>query len=135
MLPELAACCGPERVGTGFASKSLRGIADPASAEAAPAAPKDADAANPSESLSLPIHHSARNLKRTRGSTMLERCLGIVLLYGDQQFKRVRGLQGLHKSMPRSKPSTQSRTPLPQRRLRETTMERSGNLNGLIDNF
>jgi hypothetical protein len=51
--------------------------------------------ANPSESLSHPVHHSACNLRRTRGGTMLDRCLGIVLLYGDQQFKRVRGFAGI----------------------------------------
>jgi len=50
---------------------------------------------NPIESMFSLVRHSERNIKRTRGSTMLQRWLGTVLLYCEQQFKRVKGFAGI----------------------------------------
>jgi transposase-like protein len=47
---------------------------------------------NPIESMFSLVRHSERNLKRTRGSLMLQRWLGTVLLYCEQQFRRVKGV-------------------------------------------
>jgi len=46
---------------------------------------------NPIESMFSLVRHSARNIKRTRGRAMLQRWLGTVLLYGEQQVNRVKG--------------------------------------------
>jgi len=46
---------------------------------------------NPIESMFSLVRHSERNIKHTRGSAMLQRWLGTVLLYSEQQFKRVKG--------------------------------------------
>ena len=46
---------------------------------------------NPIESMFSLVRHSERNITRTRGSMMLQRWLGTVLLYCEQQFKRVKG--------------------------------------------
>ena len=46
---------------------------------------------NPIESLFSLVRHSERNIKRSRGSAMLQRWLGTVLLYCEQQFNRVKG--------------------------------------------
>lgn len=37
------------------------------------------------------VWHSERNLKRTRGSAMLQRWLGTVLLCCEQRFRKVKG--------------------------------------------
>ena len=50
---------------------------------------------NPIESMFSLVRHSERNIKRTRGSMMLQRWLGTVLLYCEQQFKRVKGFAGM----------------------------------------
>jgi putative transposase len=50
---------------------------------------------NPIESLCSLVRHSERNITRTRGSAMLQRWLGTVLLYCEQQFKRVNGVVGI----------------------------------------
>jgi putative transposase len=50
---------------------------------------------NPIESMFSLVRHSERNLKRTRGSALLQRWLGTVLLYCEQQFKRVKGFAGI----------------------------------------
>lgn len=50
---------------------------------------------NPIESMFSLVRHSERNIKRTRGSAMLQRWLGTVLLYCEQQFKRVKGFAGI----------------------------------------
>ena len=50
---------------------------------------------NPIESMFSLVRHSERNIKRTRGSMMLQRWLGTVLLYCEQQFKRVKGFAGI----------------------------------------
>ena len=50
---------------------------------------------NPIESMCSLVRHSERNIKRTRGSTMLQRWLGTVLLYCEQQFTRVKGFAGI----------------------------------------
>lgn len=47
---------------------------------------------NPIESMFSLVRHSERNLKRTRGSLMLQRWLGTVLLYCEKQFRRVKGV-------------------------------------------
>jgi putative transposase len=46
---------------------------------------------NPIESMFSLVRHSERNIKRTRGSAMLQRWLGTVLLHCEKQFKRVKG--------------------------------------------
>jgi len=46
---------------------------------------------NPIESMFSLVRHSERHIKRTRGSAMLQRWLGTVLLYGEKRFKRVKG--------------------------------------------
>ncbi len=50
---------------------------------------------NPIESQFSLVRHSERNSKRTRGSTMLQRWPGTVLLYCEGQFKRVKGYAGI----------------------------------------
>ena len=47
---------------------------------------------NPIESMFSLVRHSERNIKRTRGSLMLQRWLGTVLLYCERQFRRVKGI-------------------------------------------
>lgn len=46
---------------------------------------------NPIESMFSLVRHSERNIRRVRGSAMLQRWLGTVLLYCEQQFNRVKG--------------------------------------------
>ncbi|MBH0187021.1 MAG: IS256 family transposase [Nitrospira sp.] len=46
---------------------------------------------NPIESMFSLVRHSERNLKRTRGSAMLQRWLGTTLLYCEGRFNRVKG--------------------------------------------
>lgn len=50
---------------------------------------------NPIESMCSLVRHRARNIKRPRGSTMLPRWLGTVLLSCEGQFKRVNGFAGI----------------------------------------
>lgn len=50
---------------------------------------------NPIESMFSLVRHRERNIKRSRGSAMLQRWLGTVLLYCEQQFKRVKGFAGI----------------------------------------
>lgn len=50
---------------------------------------------NPIESMFSLVRHSERPIKRPRGSKMLQRWLGTVLLYGEQQFNRVTGFAGI----------------------------------------
>jgi len=54
---------------------------------------------NPIESLCSLVRHSERNIKRSRGSAMLQRWLGTVWLYCEQQFKRVKGFVGIAEVM------------------------------------
>jgi len=54
---------------------------------------------NPIESLCSLVRHSERNIKRSRGSAMLQRWLGTVWLYCEQQFKRVKGFAGIAEVM------------------------------------
>jgi len=49
---------------------------------------------NPIESMFSLVTQSECNIQRTRGSTMLQRWLGTVLLYCEGQFKRVKGYVG-----------------------------------------
>lgn len=46
---------------------------------------------NPIESMFSLVRHSERNIKRTRGSRMLQRWLGAVLLACEGRFRRVKG--------------------------------------------
>jgi putative transposase len=48
---------------------------------------------NPIESMFSLVRQCEKNIKRPRGSKMLQRWLGSVLLYCEQQFNRVRGHQ------------------------------------------
>jgi len=50
---------------------------------------------NPIESMFSLVRHSERNIKRTRGSMMLQRWLGTVLLHCETRFKRVQGFAGI----------------------------------------
>jgi hypothetical protein len=50
---------------------------------------------NPIESLFSLVRHSERNIKRSRGSAMLQRWVGTGLLYCEQQFNRVKGFAGI----------------------------------------
>ena len=50
---------------------------------------------NPIESMFSLVRHSERNIKRARGSAMLQRWLGTVLFYCEQQFNRVKGFAGI----------------------------------------
>lgn len=50
---------------------------------------------NSIESMFSLVRHSERNIKRIRGSRMLHRWLGSVLLYCEKQFKRVKGFAGI----------------------------------------
>lgn len=54
---------------------------------------------NPIESMFSLLRHSERNIKRTRGSAMLQRWLGTVLLYCEQQFRRVKGFADIAQIM------------------------------------
>jgi putative transposase len=54
---------------------------------------------NPIESMFSLVRHSERHLKRTRGSAMLQRWLGTVLLYCEQQFRRVKGFADIAQIM------------------------------------
>jgi transposase-like protein len=46
---------------------------------------------NPIESMFSLVRHAEKNIKRSRGSKMLQRWLGSVLLYCEQQFYKIRG--------------------------------------------
>lgn len=48
---------------------------------------------NPIESMFSTVRHCERNLKRSRGTAMLQRWLGTVLLHCEKHFHRVRGYQ------------------------------------------
>lgn len=48
---------------------------------------------NPIESMFSLVRHAERNVKRSRGSKMLQRWLGTVLMYCEGQFNKVRGYQ------------------------------------------
>lgn len=50
---------------------------------------------NPIESMFSLVRHSERNLKRSRGTKMLQRWLGSVLLYCERCFNKVRGFDGI----------------------------------------
>jgi hypothetical protein len=50
---------------------------------------------NPIESRFSSVRHRERNITRTRGSMMLQRWRGTVLLYCEQQFTRVKGFAGI----------------------------------------
>ncbi len=50
---------------------------------------------NPIKSMFSLVRHSERNIRRSRGSAMLQRWLGTVLLYCEQQFNRVKGFAGI----------------------------------------
>lgn len=48
---------------------------------------------NPIESMFSLVRQCEKNIKRSRGSKMLQRWLGSVILYCEKQFRRVRGYQ------------------------------------------
>ena len=48
---------------------------------------------NPIESMFSLVRHCERNLKRSRGSKMLQRWLGSTLLYCESRFKKVEGYE------------------------------------------
>ena len=54
---------------------------------------------NPIESLFSLVRHSERNIKRSRGSARLQRWLGTVWLYCEQQCNRVKGFAGIPQVM------------------------------------
>ena len=72
---------------------------------------------NPIESMFSLVRHSERNIKRARGSAMLQRWLGTVLLYCEQQCNRVKGFAGIaqvlatieeEQATPQSAPTTKA---------------------------
>ncbi|TKB75923.1 MAG: IS256 family transposase [Nitrospira sp.] len=72
---------------------------------------------NPIESMFSLVRHSERNIKRARGSAMLQRWLGTVLFYCEQQFNRVKGFAGIaqvlatieaEQAKPQSTPTTKA---------------------------
>jgi putative transposase len=70
---------------------------------------------NPIESMFSLVRHSERNIKRTRGSAMLQRWLGTVLLYCEKQFRRVKGFAEMAQVMAtiereQAEPHTPSKT-------------------------
>jgi transposase-like protein len=52
---------------------------------------------NPIESMFSLVRQCEKNIKRPRGSLMLQRWLGSVLLYCEKQFNRVRGYQEIER--------------------------------------
>lgn len=52
---------------------------------------------NPIESMFSLVRQCERNIKRTRGSKMLQRWLGAVLLYCEQRFNKVHGHQEIYR--------------------------------------
>ena len=56
---------------------------------------------NPIESMFSLVRHSERNIKRTRGSHMLQRWLGTVLLACEGRFRRVKGYAAIAPVMAR----------------------------------
>jgi len=50
---------------------------------------------NPIKNMFSLVRHSERNIKHTRGSAMLQRWLGTILLYCEEQFNRVKGFAGI----------------------------------------
>ncbi len=58
---------------------------------------------NPIESMFSLVRHSERNIKRTRGSRMLQRWLGTVLLACEGRFRRVKGYAEITPVMARIK--------------------------------
>lgn len=50
---------------------------------------------NPIESMFSLVRHSERNIKRARGSKMLQRWVGAVLPYCEGQFKKGKGYAGI----------------------------------------
>jgi transposase-like protein len=50
---------------------------------------------NPIESMFSNVRHCEKNLKRTRGSKMLQRWLGSVLLYCEESFRTIKGYDGI----------------------------------------
>jgi putative transposase len=52
---------------------------------------------NPIESMFSLVRHCERNIKRPRGSKMLQRWLGTVLFYCEQQFRRIKGYQDIER--------------------------------------
>lgn len=54
---------------------------------------------NPIESMFSTVRHCERNIKRSRGSKMLQRWLGSVLLYCEGQFKKVEGYKEIARAV------------------------------------
>ncbi len=80
-----------ERVGGEVAPESFRGTLGASLVPGAGRAPQDAPVHNPIESMFSLVQHSERNIKRTRGSLMLQRWLGTVLLACEDRFRKVNG--------------------------------------------
>lgn len=75
----------------GLPRRSLRGTLDHESAELPPRLCKTLLPTNPIESMFSPVRLSERNLKRTRGSAMLQRWLGTTLSYCKSRFRKMKG--------------------------------------------
>jgi hypothetical protein len=86
---------GQERIGGGFPSGSFRGVAHAPPAQGICASTQDADV----ESMSSLARHSERNIKRFRGTKMLQRWLGSVLLYCEGHFNKVKGIWALRDNL------------------------------------
>lgn len=88
-----------ERVGGEVAPESFRGTLGASLVPGAGRAPQDAPVHNPIESMFSLVRHSESNVKRTRGSRMLQRWLGTVLRSCVGRFKRVKGYAGIAQVM------------------------------------
>lgn len=58
-----------------------------------PALRKTLITTNPIESMFSMVRQCEKNIKRSRGSKMLQRWLAAVLLYAEEQFRTVKGFQ------------------------------------------
>lgn len=71
---------------------------------------------NPIESMFSSVRHCERNLKRSRGSKMLQRWLGSALLYCEGQFNRVMGYEGIAQVVATIEAEQMEQQPAPTRK-------------------
>jgi transposase-like protein len=88
------------------------------------------------ESMFSLVQHSERNIKRSRGSAMRQRWLGMVWLDCKQQFNRVKGFAGIPQVMATIE-AEHTEPPLVQtnKGACDNHESRSGNVNEFIDNL
>lgn len=84
--------------------------------------PKTLLSTDPIQSRLSLVRHSERSIKCIRGSAMLQRWLGTVLLCCDQQFKCVKSFAGIVQVLGTIEAGQIERQPLQTKKRRETTM-------------